>query len=347
MSDGKQESVIDSAVEKPLLKLHRTINVNSFWKAVHRLLSASIAYHLVGLLLQQNPSAPVIAKWTRFISHDFFAAKALKRCAVQPPRKKCVRLNDLFRTRSSFVRSAFYRRYMAPQRCAHGICFFFWKRRRLICAIAILRTATQGDFSPAEMKLLQHLYPQFLTALRRIESLEREHSVRMDFEEFLNRVATADDSLAMELEADLPKQSRARVLRNVGERTRRSETNKSDFADSCRDSGSMPRAQATMDGCTTSPIRSRATQDLKEEHVHHPRSPHLDATIHLKQLNSAGVAGPHFLIACENRCRNGHGLGDQRFSGCRLLLGSQGANRKLRNSPAKDAATRRSLRMPG
>src|SRR6266576_1352710 len=50
----------------------------------------------------------------------------------------------------------------------------------------------------------------------------------------------------MELETDLPKPGRARVLRTVGERTRASETNESDFADSVRDSGSMPRAQATM-----------------------------------------------------------------------------------------------------
>ena len=96
---SKREPVIGPALEKPLLKLHRAKDVKSFWKAVHRLLSASIAYHSVGLLLQQNPSAPVIAKWTRFMPDDFFAAKALKRCAVQRPRKRLVRLNDLFRSR--------------------------------------------------------------------------------------------------------------------------------------------------------------------------------------------------------------------------------------------------------
>ena len=80
---SKREPVIGPALEKPLLKLHRATDVKSFWKAVHRLLSASIEYHSVGLLLQQNPSAPVIAKWTRFMPDDFFAAKALKRCAVQ------------------------------------------------------------------------------------------------------------------------------------------------------------------------------------------------------------------------------------------------------------------------
>src|ERR1700751_4593013 len=40
---------------------------------------------------------------------------------------------------------------------------------------------------------------------------------------------------------------------------------------------------------------------LDEQQVHHPGLPHLRATIHLKQLKSAGVARPHFLIRCENR----------------------------------------------
>jgi DNA-binding CsgD family transcriptional regulator len=44
--------------------------------------------------------------------------------------------------------------------------------------------------------------------------------------------------------------------------------------------------------------------DLKEERVHHPRSPHLRATIHLKQLSSCGVAQPHFLIECEDLRRH-------------------------------------------
>ena len=39
---------------------------------------------------------------------------------------------------------------------------------------------------------------------------------------------------------------------------------------------------------------------FKEERVHHPRSPHLRATLHLKQLSSCGVAQPHFFIECED-----------------------------------------------
>jgi len=89
---------------------------------------------------------------------DFFAAEPLQNHAAQPRRKKLVRLNDLFTNRNSYERSTFYRRYMVPQKCAHGVTLFFCKRRRLICTIAILRAAKQGDFSPAELKLLRQLH---------------------------------------------------------------------------------------------------------------------------------------------------------------------------------------------
>jgi len=48
------------------------------------------------------------------------------------------------------------------------------------------------------MKLLRQLYPQVLTALHRLGSLEREHSAALAFEEFLNRLPNADDPSAME-----------------------------------------------------------------------------------------------------------------------------------------------------
>ena len=301
---NKREPVIGPSLEKPLLKLHRAKDVKSFWKAVHRLLSASIAYHSAGLLLQQNPSAPVVAKWTRFMPDDFFAAKALKRCGIQRPRKRLVRLNDLFGSRRSFVRSSFYRRYMAPQKCAHGMTFFFWKRQRLICAIAILRSAKQGDFSPGETKLLRQLYPQFLAALRGIESLERERCVRADFEEFLQGLPLPTMILRWNLRP-IYQNKAAREFCAVWEkgpeeakRTKASSPIPVEILDRCR-----VLKREWMDARRR--MRSEQRTDFKEEQVHHPQSPHLRAAIQLKQLNSVGVAGPHFLIACENRCRNG------------------------------------------
>src|SRR5213075_496474 len=48
----------------------------------------------------------------------------------------------------------------------------------------------------------------------------------------------------------------------------------------------------------------RSQTGFKEERVHHPRLPHLRATLHLKQLSSCGVAQPHFLIECEDLRRH-------------------------------------------
>jgi ATP/maltotriose-dependent transcriptional regulator MalT len=71
-------------------------------------------------------------------------------------------------------------------------------------------------------------------------------------------------------------------------------------------------------------MRATRRTDFKEEQVHHPRLPCLRATIQLKQINSVGVAGPHFLIVCEDLCHNGERfrrLGLFRLSGlARLTL---------------------------
>src|SRR5216117_1882168 len=184
----KREAVIDPSLERTLLSLHAAMNLGSFWKAIQQLLAAAIPNRLIGLMLQPNPILPMIARWTLPMPDGFFTAEPLNSYIAAQPRQRFVRISDLFSNRSSLMKSAFYRRYMAPQRCAHGVGLFFWKGQRLVCVIAIMRTATQGDLSPAEMKLLRQLYPQVLTALLRLGSLEREHSARMAFEEFLNRL---------------------------------------------------------------------------------------------------------------------------------------------------------------
>jgi DNA-binding NarL/FixJ family response regulator len=45
--------------------------------------------------------------------------------------------------------------------------------------------------------------------------------------------------------------------------------------------------------------RSAQRRVFKRERVNHPRSPELRATVRLKQLSSADLARPHFLIECE------------------------------------------------
>jgi DNA-binding CsgD family transcriptional regulator len=301
---GKREPVIDPGLEKPLLKLHSAVDVKSFWKAVHRVLSISIPNHSAGLSLQQSPGVPLLSRWTRSIPNDFFVSEPLRSYGMQQRRKKLVRVADLFTNRSSFERSAFYRRYMGPQKCAYGLAFLFWTRQRLICTIVILRTAKQGDFSPAELKLVRQLYPQFLAALRRIESLERERSVRVNFQQFLRRLPLPTIVLRWNLKT-IYQNPAAREFCAVWEKGPE---------DAKRTKASSPIPSEILDQCRVlkqqwlnaqSQTRSERQIEFTQEQVHHPRSPNLRATIQLTQIKSASVARPHFLIACEDLCRNG------------------------------------------
>ena len=59
-----RETIIDSAVEKPLLSLHGAIDIESFWKAVQGVIEAALPGCFVGMTLQHNPILPMIARWT-------------------------------------------------------------------------------------------------------------------------------------------------------------------------------------------------------------------------------------------------------------------------------------------
>ena len=309
------EPVIDPALEKPLLNLHRAMDVNSFWRAVQQTLSVAIPRRVIGLTFRRNPASPIITRWTRPMPGDFFAVEPLKSYLVGTAHKKCMRLNNFFRNRNSFVRSLLYRRHIAVQKCAHGFCLFFWKRQRLICGIAIMRTAEQGDFSPAEVKLLRELYPQFMTALCRIESLERERSVRIDFEAFLGRLPLPTIILQWNLKPIYQNRA-AREFCSVWEKGPE---------EAKLTNAASPIPCAVLDRCRLlkqqwMEAKRRALSGLrtmfKEKQVHHPRLAYLRATIRLRDLKSAGVARPHFLIECEDLSRNGNGSSGP--ASCRL-----------------------------
>src|SRR5438034_1969404 len=273
----KREAVIDPSLEKTLLSLHAAMNLGSFWKATQKLLSTAIPNRLIGLMLQPNPILPMIARWTSPMPDGFFAAEPLRSFIAAHQRQKFVRISDLFSNRSSLMKSAFYRRYMAPQKCAHGVDLFFWKNQRLICVIAIMRTATQGDLSPAEMKLLQQLYPQFLTALRRLRSLEREHSLRMDLEDFLSRLPMPTILLRWNLKPIY--QNRAArdfcTLWEKGPEEAQLMIATSPITSEILDRWRLLKQQWAHAQRPIAPLTG-----FKEERVHHPRSPHLRGTIH-------------------------------------------------------------------
>ena len=296
----KRGSLIDPAIEKYLLAVHAATDLESFWKAAQQLLSAAIPNQLVGLSLQHNPISPLAARWTRPMPGGFFATRPMKNCVNMEPRKKIVRLADLFSSWGSFVKSTLYRRYLTPDECPYAICLLFWQQRRLICAIVIMRTAAQGDFTAAEMKLLRQLYPQFSTTLRRLSSLERERAVRVDLEEFARRLPLPTILLRWNLKL-LFQNPAARDFCAVWEKGRegaRLTNSKSPVPPEI-----LERCRQLKQKCKRSSCRGVTRRCFEPEQVRHPTAPQLRATIHLKQLNSA-VAQPHFLIECADLHRH-------------------------------------------
>ena len=288
-------SMVDPAVEKYLLTLQRAMNVDAFWKAAQQLLNVAMPNRLIGFMLQHNPISPPVARWTLPMPDRFFATEPLKSHIAAQRRRKILRINDLFSNRRTFMKSRFYRRYLAPQKCAHGACLLFRENQRFVCAIVIMRAATQGNLSSVEMKLLRHLYPQFLTALRHLRLLGRERAVRMDLEECLRQLPLPTMLLRWNLKL-IYRNRAARDFCSVWEKgleqarlTNASSGIPSEILDRCR----------SLKEQWTRARRPSARRVFKRERVHHPRSPDLRATVRLKQLSSADLARPHFLIECE------------------------------------------------
>src|SRR5262249_16300276 len=231
------------------------------------------------------------------LPNTFLAAEPLKSHVAGKPRKRFVRISDLFSSRKHLTKSPLYRRYLAPQNCQHGAVLFFWKGEKLICAITIMRTAAQGDLTLAEMKLVRQVHRQFLTALHRLESLEREHSARTAFEELLSRLPLPTMLLRWNLK--LVYQNRAaREFLSVWEKG----PNEARWTNA-----RSPIPPEILDRCSqlkrqlahANHLSARAKQS-KKERVHHPRMRHLRATVRLKRVNSGGVTRPFFLIEFED-----------------------------------------------
>jgi DNA-binding CsgD family transcriptional regulator len=150
---------------------------------------------------------------------------------------------------------------------------------------------------------LRQLYSQFVAALRRIESLERERSVRVNFQQFLGGLPLPTMILRWNLRPIYQNQAAREfcaVWEKGPEEAKRTKANSpvpAEIVDQCR-----VLKQRWVDA--HSRIRSRRQTEFTEEQVQHSRSSNLRATIQLTQIKSAGVARPHFLIACEDLYRN-------------------------------------------
>ncbi len=294
VSESKRADAV--VLEKSLFALHSAVDVESFWKAVQQVIAGSFAFCNLGMTLQHNPIRPMIAKWQHSIPDGPIEAEPLEAFLSAHPQCKIVRDSDVFPDRGDLLKSAFYRDYMKPRKCKHAIGLCFWSGRRLACVITVMRTGPQGEAGQPEMKMLRRLYAEFNVALRRIRSLEREHSARGAFETFLRRLPLPTMLLRWSLKrAYQNKAAREFCLAwrvgPVASRVLKAE-------------GPVP--DEILDGCRRLKRRwekasgvNAAQPAIAQESFHHPEWDHLRVTITIAHLNTVGLTHPNFLVQCE------------------------------------------------
>ncbi|HEY4256144.1 MAG TPA: response regulator [Candidatus Udaeobacter sp.] len=292
-----RKTAVDAAVlEKSLFALHSAVDVDSFWTAAQRVFAESFPSRNLGLTLQHNPVRPMIAKWQHSIPDGPIEAEPLEAFLSAHPRSQIVRDIDVFPDRGDLLKSAFYRDYMKPRKCKHAIGLCFWSGPRLACVITIMRSGRQGETRQPEIKLLRRLYAEFNIALRRIRSLEREHSARAAFETFLRRLPLPTMLLRWNLKlAYQNKAAREFCLAwRVGPVASRE----------LKAEGPVP--DEILDGCRRLKRRwekasgvNAAQPAIEQESFHHPKWGHMRITIKITHLNTVGLTPPDFLVQCE------------------------------------------------
>jgi DNA-binding CsgD family transcriptional regulator len=166
------------------------------------------------------------------------------------------------------------------------------------------------------MKLLRSLYPQFQTALRRLGSLEREHSARIAFEEFMRRLPPPTILLRWNLKVVYQNQAAREFCALWQMGPDRARVLKAD----------VPVPNGILEGCRKlkerwrhdrqSPALSIPAKSSLKRLLYHPKLRHLRVNLNLRQISSLGVARPHFLIECEQLLQSSRSRG--RFRPSRL-----------------------------
>lgn len=297
----KRGSLVDPAIEKYLLGLYAATESESLWNSVRDLLGATIPNQVIGLTLQHSPILPLHVQWTAPMPSGFFVTQPLKKFLDAQRRKNILRMADLFSNQHSFAKSMIYRRYLAPQKCAHTICLFFWQQRRLISAMVIMRTPAQGDFTPTELKLLRQLYQHFSITLRRLRDLERNRAIRLELEQFVRRLPLPTMLLRWNLKLLFQNPAARDFCANWEKGFKEARRTNSDSAVPAEILNECRRLKQRW---MRSHGRNARWKNFEPKQVRHATSPELRVTIHLKQLNDA-VAQPHFLIECADSRRAG------------------------------------------
>ncbi len=296
----------DAALNMALLGVYAAQETPELWDAVRASLHGALrpfrfactCLHPCGIMpptiFRERGPFPSESEFKRFQ-----AINPIEAYLATHPNATVVAMSDILTARQ-LARTEFYREFMSPDEDRYIVYMSFWQVDRFHARIGLYRTREQGDFTRAELALLEQLHPHFDAALRRIVRLHRERALRLSLEQLVDTLPVA----AMLLDWELTIVVSNRLARELcacwnGDARPDAPKNSGDWAHL---SPEVVAYCQTLKGAWN-PRRSRdfpltGTRGVTVSHPHHPR---LRASIHFIQLDAAPFSMPMFMINHEDR----------------------------------------------
>ena len=174
------------AITSALVALQRAVTPEEFWRATHALMHAATPTRFVVLGLPSLGIMPFFLRTTmptRDIGR-FGQLAPLNNVIATRPGLTVARMSDYY---TATPGDHFYEEFLRPDGWLHAAALLFWAPDgRFIGQLATLRTATQGDFTAAELANLATLHPIVDAAVNRLLVFEQAAATQATLEHSLN-----------------------------------------------------------------------------------------------------------------------------------------------------------------
>ena len=177
--------------DERLIRLHEAKTTASLVEALFAFVSGEIEHHALFLILRpiefELPSHCSLPEF-QFLCDDYISGSHkddiwLQRSPVDP-RIPVVRHSDYTPT-DVFHSSSFYKRVMIPSRSEFGASLVAWKQGTWLANLTLFRTAIQGDFSNADLAILNSCQKHFQSAAIRVAAIREQELGNRSLETFI------------------------------------------------------------------------------------------------------------------------------------------------------------------
>lgn len=186
---------VSPQIDALLLRLHASTDIPGFWEALQEILRATLPHDAVVAYLNfldfatswqatEILATPNARRSTRWFKNRRAVDMTPQFVLSQPKKLKVYRLSDVVPDAAELRRSEFFKKFLAPGGWAHLAVSLYWRGGRVGSQVAIRRTEKQGDFTAAEVALLESIHPHIETVLNRLLTLEEERARRRTLESF-------------------------------------------------------------------------------------------------------------------------------------------------------------------